>query len=156
MPEVIIVPSFFVMVAYVVWVSVTAWQRRQRLRLITEFNSRLLDRLGSVKDFSEFLQTEAGAQFMNTLATETPATRPQERILRGTQIGIVLLPLGFGLLFLGSYFTDEGHEVFTALGVIALSLGLGFLLASGVSYRLSLALGVLQPTRFPAPQASPQ
>jgi TRAP-type mannitol/chloroaromatic compound transport system permease large subunit len=156
MPEVIIVPSFFLMVAYVVWVLVTGWQRRQRLRLITEFNSRLLDRLGSVKDFSEFLQTDAGAQFMNTLATETPGTRPQERILRATQIGIVLLPLGIGLLFLGWYFRFEGHDAFTALGVIVLSLGLGFLLASGVSYRIALALGVLQPARFGAPQASSQ
>jgi hypothetical protein len=48
MPEVIIVPVFFAMLAFIVWTIVNAWQRRQHLKLITDFNSRLLERIGSV------------------------------------------------------------------------------------------------------------
>ena len=57
-PEVIILPAFFLMVAFVVWTAVTAWQRRQRLRLLMEFNNRLIDRLDSVKDFIELAKVD--------------------------------------------------------------------------------------------------
>ena len=90
-PEIIIVPTIFATIGFVAWVAITGWQRRQRLKLVTDFNSRLLDRLGSVKDFSEFLQTAAGAQFMDNLATDAPSQAPYERILRATQLGIVLV-----------------------------------------------------------------
>ena len=56
--EVIILPAFFLMVAFVVWTAVTAWQRRQRLRLLMEFNNRFIDRLDSVKDFIELAKVD--------------------------------------------------------------------------------------------------
>jgi hypothetical protein len=145
-PELIIVPSFFFMVGYIVWVWVSAAQRKARLKLVTEFNSRLLDRLGSVKDFSEFLQTEAGARFMQDLTSEPITSGPHERILRTAQFAAVLICLGFGLLLLSFFFptfSDSSHNSFTALGVISLSLGIGFGASAGASYRLAGMLGLL-------------
>jgi len=52
-PEIIIVPALFIVVGFIIWVVVNGWQRRFRLKLTTEFNSKLLDRIGSVKDFKE-------------------------------------------------------------------------------------------------------
>ena len=150
--ETIIVPSLFVMLGFIVWVLTTGWQRRQRMKLVTDFNARLLDRLGSVKDFSEFMQTEAGAQLMGTLASEPSVAGPPERILRAVQLGIVLMTLGGGLLFLGRSPSLEGHDAFNNLGVIALSLGAGFLLSSGASYWLAASLGVLHPSQLRAPR----
>lgn len=139
-PEIIILPAFFLMVAFVVWTAVTAWQRRQRLRILTDFNNRLVDRIGSLKDFSEFAKTDGGMEFLNAVLADTPALAPRERILRATEIGIVALALGIGSLFLGWFFDGESRNVFVAAGAIALSLGLGFLASSFVSYRLTSRL----------------
>jgi hypothetical protein len=70
------------------------------------------------------------------------APRPQERILRAVEMGVVLAALAVGLLFLGRHFRFEGHDAFTAVGVIALSLGIGFLVSAVVSHRIASALAV--------------
>ena len=108
-----------------------------------EFNGKLIERLGSVKDFSEFLQTDGGASLLNSFTIERASTSVHDRILRASAIGVVLIALSLGLLFLGWYFTFIDHDGFTVVGVIALSLGVGCLVSSGVSYRLARALGVL-------------
>lgn len=146
-PEIIIIPAFFVMVGYVVWVTVTAWQRRQRLKLVTDFNSRLLERLGTVKDFSEFVQTPAGARFLQDLSSEPVTTGPKERILRASQVGVVLICLGIGLLLVSFFWSpfapQTGQNAFAVLGMIALSLGVGFAVSAFASYRLAGMLGLL-------------
>jgi hypothetical protein len=147
-PEVVIVPVIFGTIAYIVWVMVNGWQRRFQVKLATDFNSRLLDRIGSLKDFNEFLQTDGGEKLMNSLTVERTFTRPQDRILRAVQFGIILVMFALGLLGLRWYFaarysTSDDFEALTIVGVIALSLGLGFLLSAGASYRLARALGVL-------------
>lgn len=136
-PELIILPAALFMVAFVVSTTVTAWQRRQRLRLLTDFNNRLIDRLGSVKDFTEFASTEGGIQFLNAVFADTQTLGPRERILRATDIGIVAVALGLGSLFLSWYFEEDSRRAFVVLGVIALSLGVGSLVSSFVSYRLT-------------------
>ena len=146
MPEMVILPAFFLLVGFIVWISITSWQRRQRLRVVMDFNTRLIDRMGSVNDFSEFAKTAAGTDFLNTMLVEAPGTRPGERILRSVHIGIVLIALGLGLLSLAWYFqSDAGgnQDDCFATGVIVLSLGVGFLLASAASYRISASLGLL-------------
>jgi hypothetical protein len=143
MPEIVILPALFLTLCFIVWISVTSWQRRQRLRLLIEFKTRLIDRLGSLNDFSEFAKTSGGAEFLNTMMAETPtAVRPGERILRATQSGVVLFTLGAGLLSLG-YLQPSAREDFMIVGVVILSLGVGFLLASLASYRISLAMGLM-------------
>lgn len=140
-PPLVILPAFFVLVAFVLWLSITAAQRNRRLRLLTEFHSRLIDRLGSVKDFAEFAATDAGRRILNTLAADDLATAPRDRILRATEMGIVLVSLGIGLLYLGQHFTFDGREAFTAVGVVGVSLGVGFLVSALASFRLAGSLG---------------
>jgi hypothetical protein len=146
-PELIIVPFFFTVMGYIVWVVASFAQRRHRLKLITEFHTRLLDKLGSVKDFGDFLQTDAGAHFIKDLTAEPITVGPHERILRAAQIGVVLIFLGLGFLmvsFFWSPFAPEGGQnAFGALGAIALSLGVGFTVSAATSYRLASALGLL-------------
>ena len=146
-PEIIIVPALFFMIGYIVWVLANTWHRSRRLRMVTEFNSKLLDRLGSVKDFSEFLQTDAGGRFMQDLGSEpSSASGPRERIFRAAQFGTVLVCLGLGLLLL-SFFSPvslaSAQAEFNAIGTIALSLGIGFVLSAVASYRLAGVLGLL-------------
>jgi hypothetical protein len=145
-PEIVILPAFFATVGYVVWVTLDSWQRRQRQRLVSDFNTRLLDRLGSVHDFSEFLQTPAGSRFMADMATEKSTASPKDRILRAAQIGAVLICLGVGLLLL-SFFSQlpDAMAGFEVTGAIALSLGIGFAVSAVASYRLAGSLGLMTP-----------
>lgn len=155
-PEIIIVPAMFVMFGYVAWITMTTWHRRQRIKAIADFNTRLLDRLGSVKDFSEFLHTDAGARLMQDLGSEPSLGGPHERILRATQLAAVLACLGIGMLILSfmSPTAPQGlREALTTIGTIALSLGVGFGISSAASYRLAGSLGLLKsvpdPPRVP-------
>lgn len=145
-PEVIILPALFFTVAYVIALALNAWQGRQRLRLVTEFHTRLLDRLGSVKDFGDFISTDAGARFMKDLGSEPLAGGPHDRILRAAQLSAVLVCLGVGLLLL-SFFSPlaagELRRTFDVAGTISLSLGIGFAVSSAAAYRLSARLGLL-------------
>src|SRR5215831_4526614 len=141
--EIIIVPFVFATIGFVVWVLVTGWQRRQHLQVMTDFNSHLLERMGSVKDFSDFLQTDGGAKFMDRVTAG--GTRPEIRwtILRSLQTGLVLICLGVGLITLAWVFRLDAlinDHVFGVTGTIALSLGLGFLLSAGAAYRLASTL----------------
>ena len=143
--EIIIVPFIFATIGFVVWVLVSGWQRRQQIRVMTDFNTQLLERMGSVKDFSEFLATDGGAKFIDRV-TAAGGTRPEIRmtILRSVQTGLVLFALGIGLIvlawFLRSDFPYGETHVFSVSGTIALSLGVGFLLSAVASYRLASAM----------------
>jgi membrane-bound ClpP family serine protease len=141
--EVIIAPAAFTMVGFIVWTIVTGWQRHLQVKHMAEFNGRLVERLGSVKDLSEFLQTDGGAKMLNSLTIERVSTSVRERVLRGSAIGVVCIALSLGFLVLGRMFMWEDHEGFTIIGVIALSLGLGFVVSSMVSYFLAKALRIL-------------
>jgi hypothetical protein len=148
-PEVVVVPSFFVTIGYVVWVWVNASQRKQRLKLMTEFHGKLIDRLGSFKDFSEFLHTPAGTRFMQDLASDPASVgSPQDRILRAAQFSAVLICLGIGLLLISVFWSPSaparGQSVFATIGAIALSLGIGFAVSAVASYRLAGVLGLLR------------
>ena len=137
----ILVPlGFFALVAFIVWVVAGNWGRRGQLRAAHEFNARVLERISSLKDFHEFLQSEHGAQLMDSLAGERSTSGPRDRVLRATHVGIVATTLGVGILLMAwRVQSDEGVFV----GGIALALGLGYLISSAVSYRLAKALGVL-------------
>ena len=143
--EIIIVPFIFATIGFIVWVLVSGWQRRQQIRVMTDFNTQLLERMGSVKDFSEFLATDGGAKFIDRV-TAAGGTRPEIRmtILRSVQTGLVLFALGVGLIvlawFLRSDFPYGETHVFSVSGTIALSLGVGFLLSAVASYRLASAM----------------
>jgi hypothetical protein len=145
MPDIVIVPALFGTICFVVWTVASHWQRNRHLREMTAFHARIIDRMGSIKDFNDFLQTPGGTQFMNAITADKGPTGPRDRILRAVQTGIVLSSVAVGCLFLARAFRYEASDLFTVLGVILLSLGVGFLLAAGAAYGLSRRLGVLQP-----------
>jgi len=144
--------SIFGSIAFVITTMINAWLRRTHLKAVTEFNLRLLDRIGSIKDFNDFLQTEGGAKFMSSLTT-TATTKPvgsaSARILLASQIGIVLSTLGIGLLSLQSTLVADADDAvgFVITGVIALSIGIGFIVSAGVSFWLARTLNVIDTGR---------
>jgi hypothetical protein len=131
--------GFFGLVAFIVWVVVTGFRQRNHTRAMADFNAKLLERISSFKDFSEFLQTDQGARFMD-LSLQPRSSNAGDRVIRTTQVGIVLSALGAGLLFM-AYQVRSDDAVF--IGGVTLSLGVGFLISAVVSYILARSLGVL-------------
>src|SRR5258708_987419 len=111
---------------WVIFVIVDGFRRRQQLRLSAEFQTRLLERIGSAREFGEFLGTESGARFLDSISVDRNAA--QMGILRTLQAGIVSLVMGSGILVLArgkSY--EEGLLI---VATISTALGAGLLLAS--------------------------
>ena len=97
--------------------------------------SKLIERFGSAPEMISFLQSPAGREFV--AGVQRPiVNQTRERILGGFTRSIVLSALGLGFLFL-TFWEDNGWVI---PGVIVLSLGLGYFVATMVSWRLSARL----------------
>jgi hypothetical protein len=142
-PEIIILPALFGLVGFLLWIALTSWERRQHLRRTNDFYTRLFDRMGSLKDFGDFIQTAHGAELMKALTTQ-PMDAPMNRILRAIQMGVVLLSLSVGLFAVGRvvlFDAPEPRQLLDALAVIVLSLGVGSLASALVAHVMAPRVG---------------
>ena len=143
--EIIIVPSLFFMIGYVVWVIVDGHRRRQQTRVFTEFHAKLLERIGTAREFGEFFSSDAGQRFLSSLSTsETGA--PQIRILRSLQTGLVLLALGIGFFVLADQrtFSLDTMDGLMVLATAASAIGVGLVVSTVMSYVLSKRMGLIE------------
>lgn len=135
--------GFFAMIAYITHAIVDGRRRRERLKVLTDFHNKLLDKIGSASDLTEFFDSDGGTRFLNTMAEDRGSSGSKQRLLSSLQYGLVLTVLGAGMLLLGrTYAIQEGG--FTILGIIIGSVGVGFLLSTAASYRLATSLGLLR------------
>jgi hypothetical protein len=113
----------------------------------SEIHAKLLERFASSQEMLAYMQTEAGRRFLEsgTLAVDTlPARTPPvlARILASVQVGLVLVVVGIGFLWLwGS--EPGGEKALLVLGTLVTALGLGFLLSAAASWGMSRRLGLL-------------
>jgi hypothetical protein len=146
--EIIILPTLFGSLVWLVYIIVDGSRRKQRLKMFTEFHSKMLDRIGSAKEFGEFFTSEAGNRFLESLATEKGS--PQIRILAALQWGVTLLFLGmaiFVLLDQHREFRQETVDTLAFIGTVAVGIGVGTLISSFASYLLSRRMGLLSDRR---------
>ncbi|HET8772341.1 MAG TPA: hypothetical protein VFP80_01065 [Thermoanaerobaculia bacterium] len=118
--------------------------KARRAEVQAEVQSRLIDRFGSAPELIDFLQSPAGRQFV-TGVQSAPALLARERILSGFSRAIVLSMLGAAFLALTFWYNDD----FAVPASILFSLGIGYLLATFVTWRLSRHLNggdVLNPS----------
>jgi len=137
-------PCFFGTVSFVIWVVTNGWQRRQHMRLIVDFNNRVLERIGSTREFSDFLHSDGGERLMRVLTADRGSTGPRERILTAVQTGVVFGTVGLALLFIASRTTGDEHEVLAIVSAIVLSLGVGLILSSAASFWVARNLGMFE------------
>ena len=146
MPEAVIVPvvvlSFFGALSYVF--HLRSRHNRERLQAQMDLQTRMLERFASAQEFTAFLTTEGGQKFVAGLSQEPAGWAPARRILGGLQAGLVLCLLGAGLVVIAAIETEVEPAYF---GIVCISLGLGFLGSSALSYRLSRGWGLLPPRR---------
>ena len=155
--------SVFVVFATVtgslIWLirTLVDWRRWSRLsRLQAETHSKLLDRFASNQELLAYIDTPAGRRFLEsgpalTEPTSRPLSAPVSRILWSVQAGVVLAVGGLGLLFVSRSVLPEVAEALWVFGVLALALGLGFVISAVVAYFISLRMGLFEPLFGRAP-----
>ena len=119
-----------VMVVLIVYF--VARSRQRRVELQTEVQSRLIDRFGSAPELVQFLQSPAGRQFV-TGVQSAPVALTREHIMSGFTRAIVLSMLGIACTGLTLFYEKD----FAVPAAILSSLGIAYLIATFVSYRLA-------------------
>lgn len=125
--------STTVMVVLIVYFVARSRQRRAEVQ--AEVQAKLIDRFSSAPELIEFLQSPSGRQFV-TGVQSAPSVMARERVASGLTRSIVLSMLGLAFLLL-TFFEDNDFAVPAA---ILLALGIGYLLATIVSYKMSVKL----------------
>lgn len=118
--------------------------RQRRAEVQAEVQSRLIDRFGTAPELIQFLQSPAGREFVNGVQS-APANYARERIMSGFSRSIILSMLGAAFLALTFFYNDD----FAVPAAILVSLGIGYFLATMVSYKLSTRMlggDILAPT----------
>ena len=138
---IVIMPIF---VAGMAWAFKTALEHLQKQKLVKvhyALQDKILEKLGSSPETVEYLRSNAVENVLRIKTTERP--NPFRRILTALQAGAVISLLGIGFIVIRGMLTLEGAEAFTVIGVLALSLGLGFLASSGAAYYFSKQWGLI-------------
>lgn len=142
--EFVVLPLMFALIIVVICVVYLERSRREKHR--TELQKAILERVGSVKDFAEFLTTEQGERFLASLA---PAqfTRPTLRSVGSVRFGVVALTVGAFLMFAlhSTVFGSFGRTPPPPLllgSLLLVAIGIGTLLAAIVSFVIARVLGV--------------
>jgi hypothetical protein len=137
----------FALFGYIVQVLVEWRRQTQRVKLLTEFQTKLLERMGSGQDFAAFFQSTGGERFLETISLDR--ANPYDRVIRSLQTGIVSVCLGIGLTAIAAMVSFDGTG-FMIAGIVILSLGLGFLLSAAAAYGISKSAGLLEPAWKPS------
>ena len=119
-------------VAYWFFHAIVRWREvGQQGRIMT----MMIDRVGSGTEAAQVLESSAARSIFEKIADRR--TVVLQRIMRAVQSGILLVFLGAAMFTLRPRFTGEEELAMLVLATLALSLGLAFLLAAGVSFSLS-------------------
>lgn len=135
--------TVFGSLSFLTWVIVEGLRRKAQLRVMSEFHNKLLDRISNGKELADFMDSPGGTKFVESISTER--THPAERILRAVQIGIILCAAGIGCRVIGWQSTlieRDAVEGFVILGILLLSVGIGYLVSAGAAFGLGRSLGV--------------
>jgi hypothetical protein len=132
------------------------WKRA--LKVQADAHTKLVERLSSTEDVLAYAQSPAGRQFLESGgpldARRRDVGAPLSRILWSVQMGMVMTVLGVGLFVCSASFApgtrlgadpdiSEASPFLFLLAAVSLSVGVGFLLSSLLSYLLSRRLGLI-------------
>ena len=139
---VLIVATVFGTISFLAWVIVDAIRRKRELAVTSDFHGKLLERMTNARELAEFMDSPGGTKFIDTITVER--AHPGQRILRAVQIGIVLCSAGIGCRMISwqTLLEPEGAEGFMILGILLLSIGIGYLVSAAASFVLARTLGL--------------
>lgn len=138
--EVVVFIGMFLFWGWVVYI-ILEWRK---LKHKNQLQNKIIDKLNTVPELNEFLQTDGGNRFLNFLTIE--GYSPKDRLLASISKGIILPMLGIAFIVITPLFSTvtEDSLIFTAVGIIFIALGIGFLVSSFISYLLSKKWGIIK------------
>jgi len=142
----------------IIWLVRAFIQHRRWLKasqVQADVHTKLMERMTTNDELLAYVQSPAGRRFLEAAPvrpdTDTPSfSAPVGSIIWSLMAGIVLTVLGVGFRYAGNIVKDDAHDAFLVVGVIILSLGIGFIIASLMAFAVSSRLGL-----FPS-KAAPQ
>jgi small-conductance mechanosensitive channel len=134
-PDVALIVLTFVVTGMIYSIVSNTLRRKQQ----NAIHSRLLEKFTSSQDFSNFLQTPGGQQYMSSLMEG--GNNSSQMIVNSMRIGIVVGVVGGGLFVTGVSLQNVGAAI---AGVIMLLVGVGLVLSAFASYKLSSKLGLIR------------
>ena len=145
------VMSFFTLVGWLAraLIDYRTWLRASKIQ--ADAHAKLVDRLTANEDLLAYLQSPAGQRA--TMSSTRPGLEiamravgaPVNRILWSVQVGVVLAAGGLGLWFAKASVIEEAAQALNVVAVLAVALGIGFVVSALVAYALSRQLGLLDP-----------
>jgi hypothetical protein len=152
---------FLVIVATLLWLIKTLvdyrrWSRLSKVQ--AEVHNKVLDRFGNNEELLAYVQTPAGRRFLESapimLDSAAPAVAaPLRRILWSIEAGCVLMAGGAGMQFVSGRSPQEVAPMIFGIGVLGMAIGVGFVVAAGVSFLISKRMGLLDGQSAPGPVA---
>ncbi len=152
---------FLVVTLTLAWLVKTLIQQRRWSRqshVQTEVHSKLMERLTTGEEMIAYAQSSAGKRFLEggpiaLDAAAQPVSAPIGRFLWSMQAGVVLSAAGLGMEIVSGQMPIDVTPVASGLGILVLSIGIGFVVSAIVSFVLSRKLGLV-PANPPAGDAA--
>ncbi|HEV7485478.1 MAG TPA: hypothetical protein VGQ65_07325 [Thermoanaerobaculia bacterium] len=128
------------------------WSRVSKVQ--ADVHNKLMDRFTANEDLLAYIQTPAGKRFLESApialdGAPRAVSAPVGRILWSVQVGLVLAAAGFGLQYVSRSIEKTVSQPLFAMGILAVSIGVGFVLSAIVSYVLSRRLGLWETAASP-------
>ena len=131
-----VLPLTVVFWGWLVWV-ILEWRR---VKHKSALQNKIIDKFNTVQEFNDFLQSKEGSKFLNFLKFSGLA--PKEKLLSSLTKGMIFTMIGVALVIVGQVFTDE-MRYFIAFGIVIIALGVGFLVSTFISFKLSKKWGII-------------
>jgi hypothetical protein len=142
--------SMFLCMGWIVWVMSNNKRRQRVAEIQREMQAKLFERFSTSQEMLEYLKSEAGAKFLDSATIEH--TKPFGRVLGSVQAGIILFLLGVAMMIVRATMPEaafpngmeraQSAHGFLGVSLLLMALGLGFLVSSAISYRLSKNWGL--------------
>ncbi len=143
--------TVLIIVFSVIWLIRTFVEQRRWSRLArvqAEVHGKLLDRFTSGEDLLRYMQSPAGARFLESapipVSTEKRSLGlpvSSMSMVWSLQLGIVIAAGSLGLLLVAGIYPEDTREI-AAMGLVGLCVGIGFAASGIVSSILSKRFGL--------------
>ncbi|MEA2563487.1 MAG: hypothetical protein QOH06_4991 [Acidobacteriota bacterium] len=128
----------FVFIGFIIWVASRG--REASLRRRSEERNRLLERFSSSEELTAFLNSEAGARL---LTPHKGPDHPTRKIVAAVFGGIITLFIGMAFLVVVFLGRDPSGGRLIVPGTICVMVGVGILIAAGISSWLFSRAGLM-------------
>lgn len=120
------------------------------MKIQTDTHVKLVDRLSSNDELMAYIQSPVGQRFLTSAPVSIEPeqrmgnlTAPLNRILLSIQIGVVAACGGTGLWIAKNRVIEEVAQPLHVISILAIALGIGFVVSALLAYGLSEQMGLL-------------